>query len=166
MNAEVRFIIEHGVKILPYPTNQPVPELADAISDALRIRPEDSVDLVGLRDGLLEESRAQGRDIVNSLLKYIQSGSEEDLKSVVYPLSMKIWKKSESGCGIGRVDVNSMIPGQFREAGRIFEPGREGWRTALVPAPGLAITHSDHDICGQVMAHFFGTKVSQKLRYV
>lgn len=155
-------ILDHPVKILPYPKSQPIPTMADAIHDVLAIQAEQYVDRVFLDSGYLCHDPISGPQMVDRLWKYLESRSKEDFESVIYPLSMSLTTHGahDSHSGIGKVDVNALVPPMFRERDRIYLPDPEGWSTALVPFPALATTHYDHAVCGQVMAHFFGRKVT------
>ena len=136
--------------------------MAHAVDDMLRITSQESIDLVGLNSGYMSEYRKTGHDVLNSLLQYMDSRTEPNLNKVIYPLSMHI----DSGdvdhppSGIGIVDVKKLIPSQFLQPNVILTAGSEVWKTAVVPSPGVAITHHDFTLCGQIMAHFFGTKVT------
>lgn len=152
--------IDYPVKILPYPKSQPIPTFADAIQDLYGIKLDDKVDRVSLATGLMaDSSRMSGSDIANRLVDYISQPTPQNLKKVVYPLSMSISTVGPN-TGIGQVDVNSLVPQKFRERNSIYIPCQDGWKTALVPAPALATTHHDHYLSGQIMAHFFGKKVA------
>lgn len=132
------------------------------MQDLLSVPAEGSCDRVVLHTGNLATDFISGEEMFNRLYTYFETRSEEDFKSVVYPLSMDIplRGRGESQRGIGKVDVNALVPPIFRERDRLYLPGPEGWKTALVPPHALATTHFDHPICGQVMAHFFGCKVT------
>ena len=92
----------------------------------------------------------------------MDSRTDENLQDVVYPLSMRIHSGDvdHAPSGIGIVNVNNLIPSQFLKQGVVLTDGStEVWKTALVPSPGVAVTHHDFYLCGQIMAHFFGQKV-------
>jgi hypothetical protein len=124
----------------------------------------------GLSEVLLSNScfaptKLPGAEMANRLIKYFASKTHEDYDQVHVPFNVPVWPADDRNehCGIGRVDLNALIPSPFRERDRIFQVGREDWSTALVAGPAVTTMHWDHVICGQIMPHFFGKKVRIRL---
>jgi hypothetical protein len=148
------------MKILPYPAAQTVPRYSDALADMLRL-PEGTLNLVTLSSGYFAEYMVPGSEVVDNMIEYILTPSEENFNKVVFPLNLPVFPTDNRNDhrGIGKVDLNSLIPSAFRERDRIFQVGKDEWSTALVPSPAVSVMHFDHILCGQIMPHFFGKKV-------
>ncbi|PPQ72399.1 hypothetical protein CVT25_012615 [Psilocybe cyanescens] len=152
---------DHPIKILPYPTSVEIPTYCDAIQDLLRLDPEEQLKGVQLWTGTFSPHLLTGRKMVDVLVKYLETRSTEDYKRVVFPLQVPVprGENPENLSGIGRIDLNSLIPDAFRQPNRVLRIGGENWSTALVPPGAVTMMHSDHFICGQIMPHFFGRKL-------
>ena len=147
----------HPVKILPFPSSQEksVPTISDVVVDLLAVRGDEPYDTVSLSTGDFAPTQVPGPEMMTRLFQYTELGTVEAYNSVVYPLSMKVRPK----VGVGKVNVNALVPLSFRDPNHWFMPGPEGWSTSLVPRACLATMHLDHPMCGVLIAHFFGKKV-------
>ncbi|KAF9476160.1 hypothetical protein BDN70DRAFT_935262 [Pholiota conissans] len=154
-------VSDYGIKIHPYPKTQPVPTIADALKDVLRYKGDNHVKLIALHNGRISKKHCEGPEIVDKIIAYLASKSEKDYKSVVYPLTLPVYRLENQSIpiGIGKVNLKSLIPPEFRQSEHIFHIDREDWTTALVPKPSLDFMHFNHILCGQIMPHFFGKKI-------
>lgn len=151
------------MKILPYPDTLPIPTIADAMHDILTIKAGDQINCTSLHDGLLTERAAtSGADMVNSMLEYLTAKTPDNLRKVILPISAPI---SRAQCeitntGLGKLDVNQLVPPFFRSEGRVFLPDfKEGWTARFLIPPAFNTMVPQNYICGQVRAHLFGRKV-------
>jgi hypothetical protein len=117
---------------------------------------------------LSESASISGADMVNIMFNYLTNKSAENLWNVVLPLSAPISKPKcgSMDTGLGKVDVNMLVPPFFRSQSRIFLPdSKEGWTARFLIPPAFSTMAYEHYICGQVRAHLFGRNVGLEIFY-
>lgn len=124
---------------------------------------------MNLHDGASTVSASiSGSEMVDIMFGYLANKTAENLRKVVLPLSTPI-SKVKSGLtdtGLGKLDVNMLVPSNFRSKGRIFLPdSKEGWTARFLIPPAFSAMVHEHYICGQVRAHLFGRNVSLEMDY-
>ena len=151
------------MKILPYPDALPILTIADAIHDISTIKAGDRMNCASLHDGLLtERASTSGPDMINSMFDYLIHQTADSLRKVVLPISAPISKAqcSMTNTGLGKLDVNMLVPPFFRSEGRVFLlDSKEGWTARFSIPPAFNAMVPQHYVCGQVRAHLFGRKV-------
>ncbi|KAF8152741.1 hypothetical protein BJ912DRAFT_937829 [Pholiota molesta] len=95
--------------------------------------------LITISSGYFAEYMVPGSEVVNNMMKCFLTHSEENFNKVVFPLNLHVFPTNNRNDhqGIGKVDLNSLIPSAFGEC-------KEEWTTALVPSPVVSIIHFDH----------------------